>query len=75
MDYRLISAILGRLISFASLTLLIPFAYALLESLSVFSSGTAVGTAWSSSGLSAFAITIVISFGLGLVLIVTGEKR
>ncbi|MDO4204029.1 MAG: potassium transporter TrkG [Selenomonadaceae bacterium] len=75
MNHRLIAAILGRLISFASLTLLIPFAYALSDSFAVFSSSGALGTAWTDSGLSAFAITIVISFGLGLVLISTGTKQ
>ena len=74
MDYRLIAAIWGRLIIRVSCVLLIPFFYALWECLSGLAGG-GIWAGWSGSGVYAFAITSIISFGLGGVLIVTGSQR
>ncbi len=74
-DYRLIAGILGRLISFASLTLLIPLAYALYDGSTAYDGSKFIGAAWTASGLPAFATTLAVSLALGIVLIATGAYR
>lgn len=74
-DYRLVAGILGRLISFASLSLLIPLAYALYDGSTAYDGGRFIGSAWVASGLPAFATTLAASLALGIVLIATGTYR